>query len=144
MQNSRNKIVRRLLLNATPGKVWHALTNPDQTKKYMFNCEVYSNWELGSEIKWKGNHQGYESGEQGEILEIEQNKTLKYSSIDPNFGIEIKPENFLHITYDLKENKESTELTITIESFNNDQERMEHLNSAWDKIILPSLEKIFN
>lgn len=144
MVNNHNKITRKLILNAPPDKVWNALTNPDETKKYMFNCEVASEWEVGSEIKWKGNYQGYESGERGEILEIDENRKLKYTSIDPNFGIEIKPENFLHITYDLKGNKGNTKLTTTIESFNNDPERMEHLIGAWDKIILPSLEKTFN
>lgn len=144
MDNNKNKIVRKLILNANAGKVWNTLTNPAETKKYMFNCEVSSDWKVGSEIKWKGNFQGYESGERGEILEIEENKKLKYSSIDPNFGIEIKPEDYLHITYELNEQDGKTELTTTVESFNNDPERMEHISGGWDNIVLPAIEKIFN
>jgi len=29
-------------INATPAKVWDALVNPAQTKKYMFGCETVS------------------------------------------------------------------------------------------------------
>lgn len=144
MENTESKIVRKLLLHATPAEVWNALTNPAQTKKYMFNCEVSSDWKVGSAITWKGNYQGYESGERGEILGIEKNRLLKYSSIDPNFGIEIKPENFLHITYTLKKIQDKTELTTVVESFNGDPKRMEHIAGGWDNIVLPALEKLLN
>ena len=139
-----NKITRKIILNATPEKVWLTLTTPSETKKYMFNCEVSSDWNVGSDIKWKGNYQGYESGERGKILEIEKNKHLKYSSIDPNFRIEIKPENYLHISYNLKDIGGKTELTTTVENFNGDPKRLDHIAGGWDNIVLPAIEKIFN
>lgn len=139
-----NRLTRTLILNATPESVWLTLTRPEETKKFMFNCEAHSEWIVGSEIKWKGNYQGYESGERGKILEIEKNKRLKYSSIDPTIGIEVKRENFLHITYDLREFDNKTELTTNIENFNNDPNRIAHITSGWDNIVLPALEKIFN
>lgn len=139
-----NKIIRKLILNANSREVWHALTSPSETKKYMFNCEVSSDWKVGSDIIWKGNYQGYESGERGKILEIEENKHLKYSSIDPNFGIEIKPENYLHITYDLNNIGGKTELITTVENFNGDPTRLEHIAKGWDNIVLPAIKKIFN
>jgi uncharacterized protein YndB with AHSA1/START domain len=139
-----NKITRTLILNAPIERVWLTLTSPEETKKFMFNCEVHCNWNVGSEIKWKGNYQGYESGEKGEILEIEKYQRLKYTSIDPNFGIEIKPENFLHIAYDLRVLDNNTELTTSIENFNNDPQRIEHIACGWDNIVLPALEKIFD
>jgi uncharacterized protein YndB with AHSA1/START domain len=139
-----NKITRILVLNAPPERVWLILTRPEETKKFMFNCEAHSDWNVGSEIKWKGNYQGYESGEKGKILEIEKYKRLKYTSLDPNFGIEVKPENFLHITYDLKSIENKTELTTIIENFNNDPKRIEHIANGWDNIVLPAIEIIFN
>lgn len=98
-------LTRKIILNAKPSEIWELLTNPDLTKIYMFNCEAHSSWKVGSEIRWKGNFQGYESGEKGTILEVIQNRRLKYSSIDPNFGIEDIPENYLHVTYDLMQKK---------------------------------------
>lgn len=139
-----NQIQRKLILNTSPKGVWYTLTTPSETKKYMFNCEVSSDWRVGSDIIWSGNYKGYESGERGKILEIEKYKHLKYSSIDPNFGIEIKPENYLHITYDLRPEGEKTELITTIENFNGDPKRLEHIASGWDNIVLPEIEKIFN
>lgn len=144
MKTNENVIVGKLILNAPIEKVWRALTTPEETKKYMFNCEVSSNWKVGSSISWIGNYKGYESGERGEILEIEEHKKLKYSSIDPNFGIEVRPENFLHITYDLRVVDHKTELTTTIESFNNDSVRMQHLATGWWQIVFPAIEKMFN
>ncbi|MCK7528572.1 MAG: SRPBCC domain-containing protein [Ignavibacteriales bacterium] len=81
---------------------------------------------------------------EGKILEIENNKHLKYSSIDPNFGIEIKPENYLHISYNLKDIGGKTELTTTVENFNGDPKRLDHIAGGWDNIVLPAIEKIFN
>lgn len=139
-----DKITRKLMLNTSAGNVWNALTLPQETKKYMFNCEAHSDWKIGSDIKWKGNYQGYESGEMGKILEIEEGKHLKYSSIDPNFGIEVRPENYLHITYDLEEKNGKTEVTTIIENFNSDPKRLEHVAAGWDNIVLPGLAKMFN
>lgn len=142
--NSTNVITRSLILNASKTQVWNLLTNPDETKKYMFNCEAHSNWIEGSTIRWKGNYQGYESGEKGIILEIAPNQHLKYSSIDPNFGIEDITKNYLHITYDLVEQNGKTELITTIENFNDDPNRMEHISKGWDTIVLPAIAKIFS
>lgn len=137
-------INRKKFLNANREKVWDTLTNPDKTKLFMFNCEAHSDWKIGSDIIWKGNFNGYESGEKGIILELTKYEHLKYSSIDPNFGIEDIPENYLHITYDLEEIEGKTELTTTIENFNNDPERIEHIAKGWDNIVLPAIEKIHN
>ncbi len=142
--DDNKKITRRFTLNALPDKVWDALTNPEQTRKYMFNCSVNSTWQVGSSITWQGNFEGYESGERGVILECEPEKKMKYSSIDPNFGIEMLPENYLHITYNLNRMDEQTELVMTIENFNQDKERLNHVSKGWDTIIIPAIKKLFD
>ncbi len=141
--NTTKMLKKTINLNANPSEIWEVLTNPEQTKKFMFNCEAHSDWKVGSEIKWEGNFQGYESGEKGTILEIVKNKRLKYSSIDPNFGIEDIPENYLHVTYDLVESNGKTELTTTIENFNSDPNRITNIAKAWDNIVLPAIKNIF-
>ena len=37
-------------INAPALKVWDALVNPEQTKKYMFGCETVSDWKPGSPL----------------------------------------------------------------------------------------------
>ena len=41
-------------INAPKEKVWNALTNPVETKKYMFGCEVISDLTVGSSMTWQG------------------------------------------------------------------------------------------
>ena len=37
-------VKKEITINATPAEVWDALTNPEKTKEYFFNCEVHSDW----------------------------------------------------------------------------------------------------
>ena len=61
-----------ITINASANKVWDALVNPEQTKKYMFGCETVSDWKVGSELLWKGNYEGKEMiFVKGHIINIE-------------------------------------------------------------------------
>lgn len=141
---SVSAITRTLHVSASPAEVWDALTNPAKTPLFMFNCEVISDWQPGSTIHWKGNYQGYESGERGTILEVEKQKKLKYTSFDPNFGLADEEKNYLHITYELQPENEGTVLTTTIENFNGDETRTGHIAKGWDGIVLPALQQLLN
>jgi uncharacterized protein YndB with AHSA1/START domain len=103
-----------ITINASAEKVWDLLTNPNQTKKYMFGCETVSDWKDGSPLLWKGNFNGQEMvAVKGNIIKIEPGKFLSYTTIDPNSGIEDKPENYLTVTYSLNERNGKTDLTVT-------------------------------
>ena len=43
---------------ASPARVWSALTDPAQIKRYMFGSEVETDWKPGGTIVWKGEYQG--------------------------------------------------------------------------------------
>ena len=90
------------------------MTNPEQTKKYMFGCETVSDWKQGSPLLWKGT---YESKEmifvKGNIVDIQPGKFLAYTTIDPNSTIEDIPENYLTVTYELTTENGHTILTVT-------------------------------
>jgi uncharacterized protein YndB with AHSA1/START domain len=73
-------VKKKIAINAEPSKVWEALTNPAMTKKYFFNCEVFSDWKAGSEITFKGKIFLIKKIEMhGKILEIVPGKRLKYN-----------------------------------------------------------------
>jgi uncharacterized protein YndB with AHSA1/START domain len=74
-------VVRKTLrLNAKPSEVWDALTNPLKTKKYFFNCEVLSDWQVGSSIVFRGRLFLVKKIELvGKILKIEHGKLLQYT-----------------------------------------------------------------
>jgi uncharacterized protein YndB with AHSA1/START domain len=71
-----NKSIR---IKATPAQVWDALTNPEKTKEYFFNCEVISDWKVGRAITFKGRVMLKKIELRGEILAIEPERLLKYT-----------------------------------------------------------------
>lgn len=107
-------ITNSINIHATPAQVWDALTNPEQTKQYMFGCETVSDWNIGSELLWKMEHEGKELiAVKGNILALEPNKYLAYTVIDPNSGMPDLPENYLTVTYTLEESNGETLFTVT-------------------------------
>jgi len=107
-------IKSQITIYATAAKVWDALTNPEQTKKYMFGCETVSEWKPGSLLLWKGSYEGKEMiFVKGNVVEINPPALLSYTVIDPNSAIEDIPENYLTVTYNLNEENEHTVLTVT-------------------------------
>lgn len=112
---SQELMVRNtIVIDASPAVVWDALVNPEQTKKYMFGCETASDWKVGSPLLWRMIHEGKEViAVKGSIVEIRPNKFLAYTTIDPNSGIEDRPENYLTVTYELVPENGQTRLTAT-------------------------------
>jgi uncharacterized protein YndB with AHSA1/START domain len=112
-------IVRNsIIINAGAAKVWNVLTNPEQTKKYMFGCETVSDWKQGSSLLWQGLYEGKEMVfVKGYILEIVPDRLLKYSVIDPNAPYPDIPENYLSVEYRLDKQNEQTKLTVIQDGF---------------------------
>lgn len=103
-----------ITINASASKVWDALVNPEQTKKYMFGCETVSDWRIGSPLLWKGYYEGKEMVfVKGNIVDIKPEKYLEYTVLDPNSTIEDIPENYLTITYELLPENGNTLLKVT-------------------------------
>jgi len=103
-----------ITINAAPAKVWDALINPEQTKKYMFGCETVSDWKTGSPLLWKGSHEGKEMVfVKGDIVAFEPETLLAYTTFDPNSSLEDIPENYLTVTYSLSGENGQTLLTVT-------------------------------
>jgi uncharacterized protein YndB with AHSA1/START domain len=104
-----------ITIHAPASKVWDALVNPEQTKKYMFGCETVSDWQPGSPLLWKLNHEGKELiAVKGSIVSIKPQQLLAYTAIDPNnTSIPDVPENYLTVTYTLTPQNNDTLLTVT-------------------------------
>jgi uncharacterized protein YndB with AHSA1/START domain len=107
-------VKNNITINAPAAKVWDVLTNPEQTKKYMFGCETVSDWKPGSPLWWRGSYEGKEMVfVKGNIVEIDPGKFLSYTTIDPNSAIADIPENYLTVTYTLKEENGQTIFNVT-------------------------------
>lgn len=68
--------VNRIAIKATPELVWQALTDPDKTSKFWFNCAIRSTWEIDAPFElWNGEEQKAE----GIILDMDPPKRLMMS-----------------------------------------------------------------
>jgi len=116
---SQPMIVKSVVtINAPAAKVWDALVNPGQTKKYMFGCETVSDWKIGSPLLWQMEYEGKPFiPVKGNIVKIEPGKLLVYTVIDPNSGMADIPENYLNVEYALTEANGQTTLTVTQSGF---------------------------
>src|SRR5689334_3504311 len=103
-----------IVINASAAKVWDALVNPEQTKKYMFGCETVSDWKPGSSLLWRGNYEGKDMiFVKGTIVDIKPGKYLAYTTFDPLSTTPDVPENYLTVTYTLKEENGQTVFIVT-------------------------------
>lgn len=124
--------------NTSTQQLWDLLTNPKWTKQYMFGCEVLSDWTIGSPIIWKGKT---ESGSdiihvKGEITDINSGKMVSFSMFDPNMGIADRPENYVHLTYQVNSTNEGSKLTIKQDFTGVEDAQKRHDESAtgWDMV----------
>jgi uncharacterized protein YndB with AHSA1/START domain len=131
-----------ITIHAPAAKVWNALTNPAETKKYMFGCEALSDWKEGSPLIWKGNFNGVEVvAVKGTVLKIRPGSYLEYTVIDPNNPkIPDLPENYLTVTCELVEQDGITTLTTTQGDYSTVAEgadRYKHTvdGGGWDPIL---------
>ncbi|MEP7265290.1 MAG: SRPBCC domain-containing protein [Bacteroidota bacterium] len=137
-------IVRKqIAINAAPAEVWDALTNPEKTKKYFFNCEVFSSWKVGEEIIFKGRIFLIKKIElAGKILKIEPGRVLKYTL---NNGQEDNDNgtSFSIVTDEISYTNGQTFLSITDDVGNADgaAERYKKSIKGWDKV-LKGLKKL--
>jgi uncharacterized protein YndB with AHSA1/START domain len=76
--NNELIVTNSISINAPASKVWDALVNPAQTKKYMFNCEAVSDWKVGSPLLWRGSYNGSPDMVfvKGNIVDIQPEKFL--------------------------------------------------------------------
>ena len=54
------RVEKTVELHADARTVWKALTDPELTRKYFFDCEAISDWEVGSELLFRMEVEGQE------------------------------------------------------------------------------------
>jgi uncharacterized protein YndB with AHSA1/START domain len=129
-------------LKALPSEVWDALTNPDKTKKYFFNCEVSSDWKAGSPITFKGKLFLIIPIElKGEIVKVEPGKLLKYRLHNKKTGN--KPASTSTVTDTLSYSNGTTTLSITDDVGAGEGAEVRYKKSVegWNKILI-NLKKL--
>ncbi len=126
-------VEKSVKLNADISKVWEALTHPEITKKYFFNCEAISDWQVGNPIIFKFISDGKEIVPvKGVITAIEPNRLLEHTCFSPEF--ENKPSKHTTVTYKLSSENDITNLSVTQGEFG-DEDTYHHTQASWDTVL---------
>ena len=129
----KNELIvkKSIKVNADISAVWDALTNPEMTKKYFFDCEAISDWETGSVIEFKMEKDGETIvAVKGIILNIEAEKLLQYSCFTPD--TEQDKSTHTIVTYELASENGNTLLTVTQGDFGENEAGYQHTVKGWD------------
>lgn len=92
-----------ITVKASPEEVWSVLTKPEKIKEYLFGTEVHTDWKTGSSITFRGEYNGQEYEDKGNVLDVRENEMLKYNYWSGMSGLEDKPENYSVVTYKIEE-----------------------------------------
>lgn len=100
----------------------------------MFGCETVSDWRVGSPLLWRGVYKGKEMVfVKGNIVDIQLEKYLAYTTIDPNSTIDDRSENYLTVTYELIEEEGKTTLNVTQGDYSKVAEGQRRYEEAYNK-----------
>jgi len=106
------KNISRLILNATPERVWEVITQPQFVKLWQFGSDLQTTWEIGSDIKFRTEWNGNIYEQWGKVLGYHPNEQLIYTLFAPRESIEDSPENYSTMIYILTSNEKLTTLEI--------------------------------
>jgi uncharacterized protein YndB with AHSA1/START domain len=132
--------ISTIKLNATLDKVWDTLTNPERVKLWQFGSDLFTTWEVGSNIEFVTEWEGQIFKQWGKILEMKQNELIKYSLFAPRPGLEDKLENYFIMNYVLTEENGQTKLEIIQED--NRPNAVQEAPQGEENVILQSLKII--
>ena len=141
-------VTKSIEINVDISKVWEAITHSEWTRKFMFGCDVVSDWKPGSSIEFIVKLPEKDVVQvKGNILKIEPKKLLQYSIFGPNAGLKDIPSNYTTVTYKLTPQGETTLVSVSQGDFSTVEEgkkRYEHTQNGWEmtlKKLKAELEK---
>jgi uncharacterized protein YndB with AHSA1/START domain len=127
-------------INAPTSKVWHALTDPQMIKQYLFGTEVITDWRVGGPIRYRGVWQGKSYEDKGQVVEVEPEKLLVSTFWSSLSGEPDRPEFYKTVRYTLHPENGGTQLSITQDNNESDEEA-QHAAQNW-KMVLEGIKKL--
>ena len=121
---------KSIILNAPLPRVWEALTNPELTKKYFYNCEVISDWKVGSPIIYR----------EETIEKVTDHVTGTITAIIPGtmFSYEFKSERSgvtLKVTFEFLHTIDGATELVVRQDCGTDQQACDDSNQGWEFVL---------
>jgi uncharacterized protein YndB with AHSA1/START domain len=127
-------VKKSIAITAPIEKVWDALTDPEKTKEYFYNCRVYSNWKEGSAIVFKGKMFWIIPIEmKGTIIKIEPGKLLQYTLNNKSDGNKTTSTVTDELTY--TNGITTVNITDDVGQGEGAEKRYNRSVKGWDKIL---------
>lgn len=100
-------------IDAPVGEVWRAITTPELIRQWFFGVETESDWQVGSSLVHRGEHEGKPYEDKGEIVAIEPPRLLVHTHWSDVSGTPDEPECYQEVRWALLPSNGSTVLTVS-------------------------------
>jgi uncharacterized protein YndB with AHSA1/START domain len=121
-------------IDATPERVWRALTDPAEIAVYMQGSKVESSWQVGSPITWNGEYDGRPYQDKGEVLTFDEPRVLSVTHYSPLMGEDDVPGNYHTLVYTLTGQDDGTQLELTQDGCT-DEAQAEQFSQNWQQML---------
>ncbi|HEX2628615.1 MAG TPA: SRPBCC family protein [Chitinophagaceae bacterium] len=129
-----------ITIDASPERVWNALTDPAIIKKYLFGTDAKSDWKKGSKLTYTGEWQGKPYVDKGEIVDIVPGKLLHTTYLSGNSGKADVPENYNNVIYTLEPRDGKTVVHLTQDNIES-EEGVKKMEQNWG-MVLEQMKKV--
>jgi uncharacterized protein YndB with AHSA1/START domain len=119
-------------IRTTPEKLWAALTEPEQQKKYWFGATHDTDWKVGS--PWRILFDDGRVADTGEILESDPPRRLVIKWRN-EFKPELKAEGYTRCTMELEPHNGAVKFTIRHEIDLPSAKVIEAVSGGWPQIV---------
>ena len=102
--------VYAIYINASPERIWQAITDGDETVRYYYGTRVNSDWNVGSQIRYD-----YPDGSlaaDGEVLAIDPPRRLEMT-FRPRWDPDFEAEGAVRQVWQIEADDNASKLTVT-------------------------------
>ena len=129
--SDKPKFVYVVYIASTPDKVWHALTDPDQTERYWFGYRVDASGKAGA--RFIARAPGGEDFDKGVILESDPPRRLA-CTWRPQHDNE-RHERPSRVTFELTQLRGQVRLTVVHDDFEPGSKAFESISAGWPAVL---------
>jgi uncharacterized protein YndB with AHSA1/START domain/DNA-binding transcriptional ArsR family regulator len=102
--------VYAIYINASPERIWQAITDGDETVRYYYGTRVVSDWNVGSHIRYD-NPDGSLAAD-GEVIAVDPPRRLEMT-FHPRWDPDVEAEGAVRQVWQIEADDNAAKLTVT-------------------------------